>query len=66
MARSIVAAAVNIALNAVLIPRYGARGSALATLLAYVVAHVLMNAVMPHTRPIFRLQLRALLPVEPR
>ena len=66
MARSLVAAVVNIALNAVLIPPLGARGSALSTLLAYVVAYVLMNAVTPQTRPLFRLQCRALLPREPR
>jgi polysaccharide transporter, PST family len=66
MARSLVGAVVNIALNFVLIPPLGARGSALATLLAFLVAHVLMNAVTPHTRPLFRLQCRALLPAEPR
>ena len=65
MARSVVAAVVNIALNAVLIPPLGARGSALATLLAYTVAHVLVNAIQPHTRPLFRLQCRALLPADP-
>jgi PST family polysaccharide transporter len=66
MARSLVGAVVNIALNAILIPPLGARGSALATLLAYLVAHVLMNAITPHTRPLFRLQCRALLPAEPK
>jgi PST family polysaccharide transporter len=66
MARSLVAAAVNIALNAVLIPRLGARGSALATLVAHFVSAVLMNALLPHTRMLFRLQCRALLPWEPR
>jgi PST family polysaccharide transporter len=66
MLRSAIGAAVNIALNVLLIPTLGARGSALATLLAHFVAHVLVNALVPHTRPLFRLQCRALLPWEPR
>jgi PST family polysaccharide transporter len=63
MARSLVAALANVALNLVLIPRYGAVGSAAATLVAMVVAHLLVNAVVPHTRRLFVLQCRAFLPI---
>ena len=61
-ARSAVNAGTNIALNAWLIPPYGARGAALATLIATAVAHVGVNAVTPGTRRLFALQLRALVP----
>ncbi len=66
LARSLVALAVNLSLNALLIPRLGARGSAVAVLVAHLVAQVLVNGLARHTRPLLRMQLRALLPWRPR
>lgn len=59
--RSSAGAVSNIVLNLVLLPTMGARGAAIATLVAYAVAGVILNGVMPATRPVFRLQLRAFL-----
>ena len=61
MVRSVVGAVVNVALNLVLIPAYGAQGAAVATLVSYALASVFLNAVWPQTRPVFRMQSRALL-----
>jgi PST family polysaccharide transporter len=61
MLRSVLAAALNVVLNLGLIPAFGARGAALATLLSLTFAYVFANALFPSTRPLFRLQMRALL-----
>lgn len=66
MTRSIVGAVLNVALNLVLIPRYGAMGASIATLCAYAIAGCLVNAVTPSTRPLFALQARGLLLRWPR
>jgi PST family polysaccharide transporter len=63
MLRSVLGAALNIALNLGLIPAYGARGAALATLVSQTFAYVFANALFPSTRPLFRMQMRALLPL---
>jgi PST family polysaccharide transporter len=62
MLRSVLAAALNIVLNFGLIPAFGARGAALATLVSLTFAYVFANALFPSTRLLFRLQMRALLP----
>lgn len=62
MRRSLLGAGVNVALNLVLIPRLGASGAAWGTLCAYFVATVGANAVVPKTRPLLAIQLRALSP----
>jgi PST family polysaccharide transporter len=54
-------ATLNIVLNFALIPRYGASGSAIATLISQVCSGFLFNLAHPRTRQIFALQLRALL-----
>jgi PST family polysaccharide transporter len=59
--RTAAGATVNVVLNFVLIPRYGAIGSAVATLISLSCSGFLFNAVHPLTRPIFWLQLRAFL-----
>ena len=59
--RTAAGATVNVILNFVLIPRYGALGSAVATLISLSCSGFLFNAVHPLTRPIFWLQLRAFL-----
>jgi O-antigen/teichoic acid export membrane protein len=59
--RTAAGATVNIILNFAFIPRYGASGSALATLLALSCSGFLFNVVHRSTRPIFWMQLRAFL-----
>jgi polysaccharide transporter, PST family len=59
--RTAAGATVNIVLNFVLIPRYGASGSAVATLFSLSCSGFLFNFVHPRTRPIFWMQLRAFL-----
>ena len=59
--KTAVAAIVNIGLNLVLIPRLGPVGAAWATLVAYTSSAILIGALSPRTRPLFRIQLRALL-----
>ena len=52
---------VNIVLNYLLIPRYGAPGSAVATIFSLSCSGFLFNLLHPSTRPIFWMQLRGLL-----
>jgi PST family polysaccharide transporter len=61
LARTLAGAVVNVALNALLIPRYAGLGAALATVVAYAFAACLGNLFDIRTRGIFRLQLEALL-----
>lgn len=56
-----VGALLNVVLNLLLIPKYGIVGSAVATLVAQMVASVLFNALIPKTRKIFLLQMKAIL-----
>lgn len=65
MQRHLLGAALNLGLNWVLIPRWGAPGAAAATVVAYAVAHIFANAIHPCSRPLLRLQLRALLMLPP-
>jgi polysaccharide transporter, PST family len=60
LAKTTVAAVLNIGLNLVLIPRFHGVGAAIATLVAYGASAVLLGAVSPRTRPLFLLQLRAM------
>lgn len=50
---------VNIGLNFMLIPKYGAVGAALATLFSQVAAALLFDAFRKETRPMFRMKLKA-------
>ncbi|MDK9719226.1 MAG: polysaccharide biosynthesis C-terminal domain-containing protein, partial [Trichlorobacter sp.] len=54
-------ALVNIILNLVFIPRYGAVGAAYATLFALVIASYAINLLSRQTRHIFRMQTNAIL-----
>ena len=54
-------ASLNIALNFALIPRYGASGSAIATLISQSCSSFFFNLAHPRTRPIFVMQLEAFL-----
>ena len=66
MYQTLAGAAANIALNLLLIPRYGIIGAALASCTGQLVSVMLMMAVIPKTRPLFRLQLAAFVPPDPR
>ena len=57
-------AAVNIALNLALIPRMGIVGAAIASFAGQFASVMVMMAVIPKTRPLFRLQLVSFAPVE--
>ena len=52
-------ALVNVALNFILIPAYGALGAAAATLVAKLIASYLMNGMFAKTKPVFLLQTKA-------
>ena len=53
-------AAINVILNFILIPRYGAPGAAVATVIGHAWSAVFANALHPRTRAIFFMQLRGL------
>ena len=59
--RTAVGAVINIGLNLLLIPVYGANGAATATLISFACSAFLLNFAQSRTRPVFELQLRALL-----
>jgi polysaccharide transporter, PST family len=63
MYQTLVGAAVNIGLNLFLIPRMGIVGAAIASCAGQVSSVMLMAAVIPKTRPLFRLQLASFAPV---
>lgn len=62
MAKTIGGAVLNIVLNLLLIPPFGGRGAAWASLIAYAAATLLGNALHPRCRPLFRLEIRSLMP----
>ena len=59
--RTTAGAFINIALNFILIPRLGPNGAALATLISFACSAFFLNFLQAKTRPVFGLQLRALL-----
>ncbi|MVM38060.1 oligosaccharide flippase family protein [Spirosoma sp. HMF3257] len=61
LGRTIVGALVNAILNVFLIPRYGAIGASLATLIAQLCAAYLTNGFFSRTKEVFQLQTNALL-----
>jgi PST family polysaccharide transporter len=60
MVQTLAGAAVNIAMNFYLIPRFGVIGAACSTLVSYAISAVLFNALSATTRPVFVIQARAL------
>jgi O-antigen/teichoic acid export membrane protein len=66
MYQTLAGAAVNIGLNLALIPRLGIVGAAIASCAGQFASVMLMMAVIPKTRPLFRLQLASFAPVELR
>lgn len=63
MYQTIIGAAVNIALNLAMIPRFGIVGAAVATCAGQLTSVMLIVAVIPQTRRLFRLQVLSLVPV---
>ena len=59
--RTAVGALINVILNFALIPTYGPNGAAIATLISVACSAFLLNFTQARTRPVFGLQLRALL-----
>lgn len=60
ISRTIITAIINIALNFILVPRYGAVGAAIATVLSYVYPNFLANALDKRTRGLWNIQVKAL------
>jgi PST family polysaccharide transporter len=60
--RTVAGAVINAAMNLYLIPRYSAMGAAIATVVSYAVSAVFANAFSAKTRPIFYMQMRAMIP----
>jgi O-antigen/teichoic acid export membrane protein len=60
--RTLLGAVANIALNCVLIPRYGIVGAAAATLISQIIATYAADAIHRQTRALFALKTRALFP----
>jgi PST family polysaccharide transporter len=58
--RTAIGAVVNIVANLLVLPRYGAVGAGFTTVGSYAVAAVFANVLFAPTRPILRMQLRAL------
>jgi PST family polysaccharide transporter len=61
LTRTIWGAVANVAMNLVLIPKYGALGAAWATLISQAVASVFFNAFNKETRQLFRKQVKSFL-----
>lgn len=59
--RTLAGCIVNISLNFLLIPEYGVIGSAWTSVISQAVASVLFNAINSKTRPIFYMQIEALI-----
>ena len=59
--RSIVGAIGNIALNFLLVPRFGAIGSAISTLIVQIIVSYVIDLLSPKTRQIFWFKTRAFL-----
>jgi PST family polysaccharide transporter len=59
--RTLGGAVANVAMNLVLIPKYGALGAAWATLISQAIASVFFNAFNRETRELFRLQMKSFL-----
>jgi len=59
--RTLAGAIMNIALNVILIPRYGGIGAAIATVVSYATSAFFMNAFDKRTKKIYNIQMKALL-----
>ncbi len=59
LAQAMIGALVSFLANIVLVPRFGIMGAAYAAVVSYAVSAVLLNAAFAGTRPLLRLQIRA-------
>jgi polysaccharide transporter, PST family len=62
--RTLAGALVNVVMNLYLIPRYSAMGAAIATVVSYAISGVFANMFSARTRPMFYMQMRALIPTK--
>lgn len=60
--RTVAGAVINAAMNLYLIPRYSAMGAAIATVVSYAISGVFANFFSAQTRPIFYMQMKAMIP----
>jgi len=60
--RTLAGAVINIAINLILIPRFGAMGAAIATVVSYAFAGIITNAFSAQTRTIFYMQMKSFIP----
>ena len=60
MVRTLFGLLLNVTLNFLLIPEAGIIGAATATLITQVFVSLLMDAMLPSTRPLFFIKMRAL------
>ncbi len=66
LAKTSAAAVINVLLNFLWIPRWQGAGAAAATVVAYLSSAIAVGAFWPQTRPLLRLQIRAILGLQPR
>ncbi len=59
--KTLAGAIVNVVLNLILIPKYGAIGASVATLIAYMLSAYVLNYATARTRPVFRMQTVAII-----
>ena len=60
--RTAAGAAINVAMNLILIPRFSAMGAAIATVVSYAIAGVFANAFSARTQPFSIMQLKSFIP----
>ena len=58
MFQTLIGATANIALNLLMIPRWGAAGAALATVVSQAISTTIVNGLIPACRPVFMMQVR--------
>jgi PST family polysaccharide transporter len=57
--KTLLGAVVNVGLNFLMIPKFGATGAAYATVISYAIAAMFSDLLQKETRPMFRMKLRA-------
>ncbi|PKN87292.1 MAG: flippase [Deltaproteobacteria bacterium HGW-Deltaproteobacteria-1] len=57
--RTLLGAVVNVGLNILMIPKFGATGAAYATVISYAIAAMFSDLLQKETRPMFKMKLRA-------
>jgi O-antigen/teichoic acid export membrane protein len=57
--KTLLGAVINVGLNLLMIPKFGATGAAYATVISYAIAGMFSDLLQKETRPMFRMKLRA-------